>query len=251
MIQSIITRFNGKQARHTFSVIWRGSARHFKGRSSHFERACRSFLVQTVFIQDPAHINNFIFPVMAFFPEPKSFGSAHGWPAEGRPAGGGQRAPARGRSLRAAERRRNQRSAAAADCGESNGINKADSELSDKARCDSWTVTITTSEAAAKPLVRYFKLWCHCQHKGQRKRFLSSCVSVSPASRYGAFRVAGHASDRSVGGTQAHLQPEPASASAAPVPAHNPQADLDSDSDADRCKVGRLERPQVSVYYIS
>jgi hypothetical protein len=35
------------------------------------------------------------------------------------------------------------------------------------------------------------------------------------------------------------------------VPAHNPQADLDSDSDADRCKVGRLERPQVSVYYIS
>ena len=73
MIQSIITRFNGKQARHTFSVIWRGSARHFKGWSSHFERACRSFLVQTVFIQDPAHINNFIFPVMAFFPEPKSF----------------------------------------------------------------------------------------------------------------------------------------------------------------------------------
>ena len=71
-----------------------------------------------------------------------------------------------------------------------------------------------------------------------RKRFLSSCVSVSPASRYGAFRVAGHASDRSVGGTQAHLQPEPASASAAPVPAHNPQADLDSDSDADRCNVG-------------
>jgi hypothetical protein len=166
MIQSIITRFNGKQARHTFSVIWRGSARHFKGWSSHFERACRSFLVQTVFIQDPAHINNFIFPVMAFFPEPKSFGSAHGWPAEGRPAGGGQRAPARGRSLRAAERRRNRRSAVAADCGESNGINKADSELSDKARCDSWTVTITTSEAAAKPLVRYFKLWCHCQHKG-------------------------------------------------------------------------------------
>ena len=237
MIQSIITRFNGKQARHTFSVIWRGSARHFKGWSSHFERACRSFLVQTVFIQDPAHINNFIFPVMAFFPEP----------------GGGQRAPARGRSLRAAERRRNRRSAAAADCGESNGMNKADSELSDKARCDSWTVTITTSEAAAKPLVRYFKLWCHCpsQHKGHRKRFLSSCVSVSPASRYGAFRVAGHASDRSVGGTQAHLQPEPASASAAPVPAHNPQADLDSDSDADRCNVGRLERPQVSVYYIS
>ena len=84
-----------------------------------------------------------------------------------------------------------------------------------------------------------------------RKRFLSSCVSVSPASRYGAFRVAGHASDRSVGGTQAHLQPEPASASAAPVPAHNPQADLDSDWDADCCKVGRLERPQVSVYYIS
>jgi hypothetical protein len=165
MIQSIITRFNGKQARHTFSVIWRGSARHFKGWSSHFERACRSFLVQTVFIQDPAHINNFIFPVMAFFPEPKSFGSAHGWPAEGRPAGGGQRAPARGRSLRAAERRRNRRSAAAADCGESNGMNKADSELSDKARCDSWTVTITTSEAAAKPLVRYFKLWCHCQLK--------------------------------------------------------------------------------------
>ena len=74
-------------------------------------------------------------------------------------------------------------------------------------------------------------------------------MSVSPASRYGAFRVAGHASDRSVGGTQAHLQPEPASA--APVPAHNPQADLDSDSDADCCKVGRLERPQVSVYYIS
>ena len=31
--------------------------------------------------------------------------------------------------------------AAAADCGESNGINKADSELSDKARCDSWTIT--------------------------------------------------------------------------------------------------------------
>jgi len=244
MIQSIITRFNGKQARHTFSVIWRGSARHFKGWSSHFERACRSFLAQTVFIQDPAHINNFI--------------SCHGVLSGAeklrlspRPAGGGQRASARGRSLRAAERRRNRRSAAAADCGESNGMNKADSELSDKARCDSWTVTITTSEAAAKPLVRYFKLWCHCQHKGHRKRFLSSCVSVSPASRYGAFRVAGHASDRSVGGTQAHLQPEPASASAAPVPAHNPQADLDSDSDADRCKVGRLERPQVSVYYIS
>jgi hypothetical protein len=74
-------------------------------------------------------------------------------------------------------------------------MNKADSELSDKARCDSWTVTITTSEAAAKPLVRYFKLWCHCQHKEHRKRFLSSCVSVSPASRYGAFRVAGHASE--------------------------------------------------------
>ena len=57
--------------------------------------------------------------------------------------------------------------------------------------------------------------------------------------------------DRNVGGRQAHLQPEPASASAAPVPAHNPQADLDSDSDADCCKGGRLERPQVSVYYIS
>ena len=138
------------KARHTFSVIWRGSARHFKAWSSHFERACRSFLVQTVFIQNPAHINNFTFPVMAFFPEPsfpepRSFGSADGWPAEGRPAGGGQRAPARGRSLRAAERRRNRRSAAAADSGESNGrmMNKADSELSDKARCDSWTVTIT------------------------------------------------------------------------------------------------------------
>ena len=52
---------------------------------------------------------------MTFFPEPKSFGSAHGWPAEGRPAGGGQRAPTRGRSLRAAERRRNRRSAAAAN----------------------------------------------------------------------------------------------------------------------------------------
>ena len=39
----------------------------------------------------------------------------------------------------------------------------------------------------------------------------------------------------SVGGRQAHLQPEPASA-AAPVPTHNPQANLnyDSDSDADR-----------------
>ena len=48
------------------------------------------FFVQTVFIQDSAHINNFIFPVMAFFPEPKSFGSADSRQeaARGRPRGG-------------------------------------------------------------------------------------------------------------------------------------------------------------------
>lgn len=86
----------------------------------------------------------------------------------------GPRAPARGR--RAAERlgRRN-RSAAPADCG---GINKADSERSDKARCYSWTITnVRRSDseaavAAATQLVRY-------------------PVRVSPVSRYGAFRVAG------------------------------------------------------------
>ena len=80
--------------------------------------------------------------------------------------------------------------AAAADCGESNGINKADSELSDsdKARCDSWTITNVrgSSETARAVFMVSAQLG-----KGQleRKRFL--CVSVSPASRYGAFRVAG------------------------------------------------------------
>ena len=34
------------------------------------------------------HVSLYILP---FFPEPKTFGSADGWPAEGRPAGGGAR----------------------------------------------------------------------------------------------------------------------------------------------------------------
>ena len=50
-------------------------------------------LVDLFLFTYPAHINNFIFPVMAFFPEPKSFGSADGRQeaARGRPPGAGER----------------------------------------------------------------------------------------------------------------------------------------------------------------
>ena len=73
------------KARHTFSVIWRGSAR------CHISNELVDFFCSI--IQDPAHINNFIFPVMAFFPEPKSFGSADSRQeaARGRPRGAGER----------------------------------------------------------------------------------------------------------------------------------------------------------------
>jgi len=42
---------------------------------------------------------------LPFFPEPKAFGSADGWPAEGRPAGGG----ARGRGSTVGETAANRR----------------------------------------------------------------------------------------------------------------------------------------------
>ena len=116
---------------------------------------------------------------MAFFPEPKSFGSAHGWPAEGLPAGGGQRAPARpgGRSLRAAERRRNRRSAAAADChgGESNGINKADSKLSDKARCDLWNNVRGSSKTARAVFQVMVSLSAQRAQPGRKGSFQVAC----------------------------------------------------------------------------
>ncbi len=62
MIQSIATRFNGKQSTpYLFSSL----GRQCEALQGLAVAACRSFLVQTVFIQDSAHIYNFIFPVMA------------------------------------------------------------------------------------------------------------------------------------------------------------------------------------------
>ena len=49
------------KARHTFAVIWRGSARHFKAWSSHFEQACRyaaGAIIGSAFIKALGQANN-------------------------------------------------------------------------------------------------------------------------------------------------------------------------------------------------
>ena len=74
MIQSIITRFNGKQSTPYLLSNLEGQCEVLQGVA--FQTSLSIFFCSL--IQDPAHINNFIFPVMAFFPEPKSFGSADG-----------------------------------------------------------------------------------------------------------------------------------------------------------------------------
>ena len=93
MIQIIITRFNGKQSTpyllSNLDSILEGQCEVPQGVA--FQTSLSIFFCSL--IQDPAHINNFIFPVMAFFPEPKSFGSADSRQeaARGRPRGAGER----------------------------------------------------------------------------------------------------------------------------------------------------------------
>ena len=89
MIQSIITRFNGKQSTPYLLSNLEGQCEVLQGVA--FQTSLSIFFCSL--IQDPAHINNFIFPVMAFFPEPKSFGSADGRQeaARERPRGAGER----------------------------------------------------------------------------------------------------------------------------------------------------------------
>ena len=65
MIQSIITRFNGKQSTPYLLSNLEGQCEVPQGVA--FQTSLSIFFCSL--IQDPAHINNFIFPVMAFFPE--------------------------------------------------------------------------------------------------------------------------------------------------------------------------------------